>query len=302
MTVHRLTSQQVKAILTDPRMYAELPVDLSWLPTRQIPDAITYEDYELKRFEPPGGSILGEYAVGVATTMSATTRNIMSLRYRLDFNKHELAMGTRASIDLVANSIRVALRQMNLSIAQLVFQGSTGAKHRVAINGLLDSGEDVDAGLDDDYWDTAGVPITHVKEGVKDLIANNYAPPYTMILSYNLLPGMKSKHNAAVDASSEEQVRRAGFVDRFVYCANGTDSGNVVYPLPAAANDDGVWILTKPSAENYFLAQVTNGVEASPLELNRENNTYSMFLEWRGTVVIRDGASIVYEPDVDLAA
>ena len=292
----------VKAILTDPRMYAELPVDLSWLPTQQIPDALTHEDYELKRFEPPAGSILGEFAVGVATTMEKTSRKIMSLRYRLDFNRHELNMGTRNGIDLVANSLRVALRQINVSIAQLVFQGSVGAKHRVNINGMFDLGEDVDAGLDDNYWDTAGEPINHVKEGVKDLIANNYAPPFTMIMSYNLLPGMKSKHNAAVDASSEEQVRRAGFVDRFVYAANGTDSGNVVYPLPAAAADDGVWIMCKPAAENFFLGQVTNGVEVSPLEFNRANNSYSLYVEWRGAFVVRDGNAIVYEPDVDLAA
>jgi len=301
MTVYRLSSEQVKAILTDPRMYAELPVDLSWVPVQQIPDAMTHVDYELKRFEGPAGSVLGEYAVGVATTMEETTRNILSLRYRLDFNKHELAMSTRASIDVVANSVRVAMRQMNLTIAQLVFQGSA-ARHRVAINGMFDLGEDVDAGLDDDYWDTAGEPIEHVKEGVKDLIANNYAPPYTIIMSYDLLPGFKSKHNAAVDTSAEEMVRNAGFIDRAVYAAGGTDTGNVIYPLPAAANDDGVWIMTKPSADNYFIGQVTNGIEASPMEFHRENNSYSIYLEWRGTFVVRDGASIVYEPDVDLVA
>ena len=78
---YRVTTAESNLILTDPRIYANLPTDISFCPTVQIPDAFDVLDYELNRFQAPGGSQYGEFAVGVQTTKSETTRPVMSFRY-----------------------------------------------------------------------------------------------------------------------------------------------------------------------------------------------------------------------------
>ena len=92
----------------------------------------------------------------------------------------------------------------------------------------------------------------------------------------------------------------SAFIDNVQYAQNGTDALNVVYPLPAADNDDGVWIMCKADVENFFIGEI-EPLKVLPWEYNRTNNSYDSIMSNRFTFVVRDGNSIVYEPDVDLA-
>jgi hypothetical protein len=61
---------------------------------------------------------------------------------------------------------------------------------------------------------------------------------------------------------------------------------------------------------NFYLAEVSNGIETSVRDFVDENNNYTYDMEWRGTIVFRGATTgsassapyIVGEPDVDLAA
>ena len=309
---YRLTEAETNLILNDSRIYADLPVDLSWVPLKQIPDALVVMDYELTPIEPPAGSQLGEHAWGVATARTETKRNIVSYRYEFSFNKSELAIAQRNGYEMVRDNLAVGMKTMNKWIAKLLFQG-TEARDRVNISGMLDVGEDINGSA---YtWDTAGQPSLCVLEAVGDLLDNHYAPPYQMIMSWNLKPGFGALHNAAGSLSHEQLAAQNYDATVATYAHLGTSAfgtggtGWQIYPLPPPTATDGIFIMAQVSPENFYLAQVTNGVEISPMTFEPDTNSYRTYMEWRGTPVFR-GATvdtagsaeyIVYEPDVNLA-
>jgi hypothetical protein len=308
LTDYQILSEWTTQILTDPRMYAELPVDISWIPTKPLPDAKIVKDYELQRTEPIEGSLFGSSVTYVSTSMEETTRPVLTWRAGVSVNKNELNMAKEHGFDMLKNFLLPPLRTLNMQTAQLIFQGTTAARDKVAIDGMIDLGTDTDAGLDDDPWDTAAEPIEHVVAGVKDLIDQGYMPPYTMIMSADLLTGYHALHNAAGGLTEAMLAAGVGlnstsirYIDRAVFAAHGTDASHVVYPLPAATTDDGVWILCKVAPENFYLG-IIEPLNTLPWEYNRANNSYDTIMQTRLTFVVRDGNSIVYEPDVDLVA
>jgi len=311
-TQYRLTEAETQLILNDSRLYADLPVDLSWCPVRQIPDALEVMDYELTPIEPPAGSMLGEHAWGVATARTQTKRNVVSYRYEFSFPKTELAIAQRNGYELIKDNLAVGMKTMNKWIASLLFQG-TQTRDRVNISGMLDLGEDIAGSAY--IWDTAGQPTLCVLEAVTDLLDNHYAPPYKMIMSWNLYAGFNALHNAAGSVSHADLASKNYQATVATYAHLGTSAfgtggtGWQIYPLPAPGADDGRFIMFQNSPENFYMAQVTNGVEISPLTFEPETNMYRTFMEWRGTPVFR-GATvdtagsaeyIVFEPSINLA-
>lgn len=308
MTQYRLTTNETELILNDSRIYANLPVDLTWCPVKQLPDAVKAKDYELKSFEPPAGSKLGEHAWGVTTSRTETERPIMSYRYQFSFNKSELAIARRNGYEMVVDALAVGMETMNKTIASLLFQG-TQTRDRMAISGMLDVGEDIAGSA---YtWNTAAQPTLCVLEAVTDLLDNAYAPPYKMIMSWNLKPGFGALHNAAGSVTHEQLAATAYDATVATYAHNGTTAitagtGWIHYPLPAATT--GVFIMAQVSPENFFMGQVSQGVEISPLVFEPATNEYVTFMEWRGTPVFRGATTgtagsaeyIVYEPNVAL--
>lgn len=317
MAQYKLTTNETQLILNQSRASAQLPMDLSWIPRKQIPDALSLKDYELTRPPRPMGSKFGEATSQASVGRVETTRNIMSYRYVLGFNKSEMRIAARNGYAQVAEANAEAIKQMSLAIAELFFQGSTYEEDRVNISGAFDVGEDVDATLDGETWNTATKPVAHVGAGFSDLIANYYPPPYTLVMSWNLAYGMGALNNAANPKTHGEIVQAAYGIERMVYGHNPAASatsdfgsgGYRIYPLPAPAADDGVWAMFKVSPENFYIAQVTNGIELSPMVFDPATNMYENYVEWRGTPVFRGATTgtagsaeyIVFEPDVDLA-
>ena len=303
MASYRLTTADTNLILADPRIYANLPVDLGFCPTQQIPDAFDILDYELNKIEAPSGSQYGQFAVGVQTSKKETTRPIMSFRYKFEFNKSELAIARRNQYEMIVANLNVGMQHMNTQIGQLLFQGNVAQE---TVLGMIDVGEDMNhtVAIAQD-WDDAGGPVVYAFAAMEELLGNGYAPPYHWILSYNLMPGMSALHNGAADLSSEGIIKKNFGVTGVTYADLGTDVPLTSYPLPASG-DDGYFIACKPDPQNFYMAQVTNGVEITlPEGIDRDTNTYTAYMEWRGAPVFRGAASgtglyITYENSVDL--
>jgi len=206
---------------------------------------------------------------------------------------------------------------MQLQIAKLFAAGSNLERDRVNISGAFTLGEDVDAALDAIYWDTATKPLTHVAAGVGDLLDNGYAPPYLMLLPWHLYAGAAALNDAA-NPKSHRELALSMYQTTMVFwpghIASGVDAygtgGWKIKPIPAPTTDDAQWAMFKVDPQNFFIAQVTNGIELSPMEFDPATNMYSNYVEWRGTPIfagstLATAASadyIVFEPDVDLAA
>ena len=317
MTQYRLTAAETQLIETQARRPAVSPLDLSWMPVQQVQDNYEIKDYVMKRVEPPKGSPLGEHSHGVSSAKQETKRPTISYRYEYSINKTDLRIARRNGYDIIGQNVAMMRSAMEHQIASLIFNGTSG-NDLPDISGMFDVGEDVDATLDAVYWDTATSPVTHAAAGFADLQANNYFPPYSMILSRNLEKSMYGLNNAANPRTHQELIT-AGYVKGGIYYfQNGTSAygsgGYTIYPLPAAANDDGVWLMFSPTngagEANFYLAQVSNGIETTVPNTLDENNRYTISMEWRGTPVFRGATTgsassapyIVYEPDVDLAS
>ena len=298
---------------------ASEPVLMPWMPRKNIPDALNIKDYVMSRVEPPRGSGLGEHAHGVTAGKSETTRDIISYRYTYSLNKTELRIASRNGFDIIGQNVAMMRQAMEETITTLVFQG-TGALTSTDlpdISGMFDVGEDVNASLDNQYWSTATVPLVHAAAGFSDLLENNYYPPFTWVLSRNLQAGNIALNNAA-NPKSHEQIAKETYLQggETYYYRNGTPAygagGYTIYTLPAASNDDGVWAMFSNSngvgGQNFYLAEVTNGIETTVPNTLDENNYYTISMEWRGTPVFRlatlasagSAPYIVFEPDVDL--
>ena len=314
--VVRLTTAETQLIEAQPGFYAELPLDMGFLSTVQIPDALEYTDYVMRRVERPAGSMMGEHSWGVATSKTPYTRPILSYQYIYQLSKTELAMASRNGYDIIGKNVQVMRSQMQRTIAQLFFQG-TKAVDRVIVLGAFTLGEDTDATLDGEAWDTATKPLVHCAAGFSDLITNLYDGPYSWVLSSNLKAGNLALNNAA-NPRSHEEIELNSYLKggQVYYMPNGDDTegvgGPTIFPLQKAAADDGVWMMFAPRNSvgelNFWMAQVTNGIEVTVPSALDENNIFTVKVEWRGTPVFRGADSaaeatyIIYEPDVDLAA
>lgn len=299
MATQRLTDNEVSLVLPDRVPYAELGADWrNWCPVKTIPDAEVIKGYVNTRVGPPATSKYGDLSVGVATSSNEVSANLVWARYKVEFGRTEVAEARRNGYDGLQDTVVNATRQMNRFIAKLIFKG---LDDNVAINGLFDSGEDGDNSLDETYWDTPPNPLTHLRAGVKDMIANGFAPPYVMFMDYGLYPGWFDFHDTSSDMSHDAVARR-DYLSNVYFYEGGTDSGTKIYPLPGPTTDDGVWMLVKPDINNFMIAETQPPSLKMNQGLDLDTNSYRGYIEWRGTLLIKRAGSIVYEPDVDLAS
>jgi hypothetical protein len=317
MAYTRLTSAETNLLETIARQPASAPLAAPWLPRRKIEDAYKLMDYTMQRVEPPVLSPLGEFSTGVSSSKSETNRPIGSFRMTWALNKTDLRIAQRNGYNIVAQNIAMMRSSMEHNILKLVFQGNTGERDLPDISGMMDVGEDIDNSEETVYWATATAPVTHASYGYDDLIANNYFGPFSWILSYSLKSGLQALNNAA-NPRTHEEIIRAGYVQGGIYFyQHGTSAygagGYTTYPLPAATHD-GLHIMFAPKngvgEDNFYLAEVTNGIELRVADTTDENNNYVYEMEWRGTPVFRGATTasaasapyIVYAPDVDFAS
>lgn len=300
MATSVLTTEEIKTIEKAAHDFPELGGTVrQWIPRKKVPHAYATEWFTLNRVTRPQSSKFGRPGMGVRTARTAAEANSVYFRFDITWDFTEVEMARNAGVPIQTEDVRTARRQMEMEISRLVYQG---LDDDVYIAGLLDSGEDTDSGLDDDLWDTVGEPIEHANQGTKDLIANHFPPPYIWVLSWNLWGGLAIKHNAAVDLSTREYIAKAYQVAPIYFEQNGTSTDLIVYPLPPATTDDGVWLMLKPAMENFRLEEMTDGIELHiDPKLDQDDMVYRAIMLWHGTLAIVQASSIVFEPDVDLA-
>ena len=274
----------------------------------------------MQRVEPPQGSPLGEIAHGVSSARIETERDIISFRYTYTLNKTDLRIASRNGYDIIGQNTAMMRSAMEHQIVNFVIQGSDAltTTNLPDISGMLDVGEDVNAALDGEAWATATKPVVHAKAGFDDLQTNFYFPPYSWILSRNLESGLLDLNNAANPRTHGEIIKNSFVKGSTTFFSNGTSAygagGYTIHPMPPASNDDGLWIMFAPTngvgENNFYLAQVTNGIETDVPGVLDGNNNFTISMEWRGTPVFRNATVatagsaeyIVFEPDVDLVA
>ena len=313
-----LTTRELQTIDNAARAPAELPLDLSWIDVVQMDDTETIVDYTLLRTGPVAGSKWGRTSYGVATAKTPTERDVISFRGHYTINKSLLRIAQKNNYDIISMNSKMIRSNIQFQVAKLIIQGSD-PDWRVNVSGIFDVYEDVDAGLTAGAkWDTATKPLVHVAAGFSDLKANNYAPPYQMIMSSNLEAGMLALNDAGNPDNHEELSKRYLRGGTMYYLDNGTSAygvgGYKFYPLPPASTTDGNWFMfaktNQMGESNFYLAQISKGIEITTADRLDDNNELRIDYEWRGTPVFRgattDGAGsapyIVGEPDVDLAA
>jgi len=295
-----LTSEEVAFIQKQASMYAGFGADYRrWCPIVTIPEAYVAKHYVLERFEAPALSKTGQLSMGVTTARTEGEAKLVWMSYSFEYLNQDLEIARRAGVPLESDDLRIGMGNMDLLIEQLILQGLSNP---IAINGMMDSGEDVNDGLDDDYWNTVGEPVDHILSAYTDLLDNGFPPPYIFIGSWNLAPGLATKHNAAADLSAKEYISKAFQIEDWVFADNGTDGVNptTIHPLPAALNDEGVWIVAKRDVANWALLETRPPeVDLNPV-MDRDSMSFKGHLRWHGTFRVSHAGSIVYEPDVDL--
>ena len=320
MAQYRLTSREVSLIEAQAIRPPQGNLDMSWIPVKQIEDCYDIKDYTMQRVEPPRMSPLGEHSHGVSSAKIETERPVGTFRFSYTVNKTDLKIAKRNGYDIIGQNIDMMRSAMMHSILALFFQGSGAitTTDLPDISGAFDVGEDTDAGLTaGNKWDTATSPVDHAAAGFGDMRTNKYYGDITWVLSQNLEPGMLALYNAANPRTHKEIVEVGYVKGPILYYPNGASAygtgGYTINPLPAATATDGCWAMFCPTngagEANYYLAQVTNGIETTVPDKLDENNNLTIDMEWRGTPVFRNATTasagsaeyIIFEPDVDLA-
>ena len=298
MASHTLTAEEVKAIQQQSDMYVEVTAGYrNWAPVRTCPWASTNEYYVLTRFEVPRGSEDGRDWVEVQTARTASTVAQMSYTYKFNIPAGDVEMARRLGIPIWSDNIKVATKQMDQAIAHLALEGNF-SWDPVAINGLRDGGTE-DAN-DAHVWDTVTNPIDdHLLTSIGNLATAGFQPPYTWVLSSNLMKGLYKKYGAG-DPPQIDLAGRMG-VDQIVFLPIGTSDRDQIYPIAAADGDDGVWFLFKKDPSVWRIAEVGPPQTTIIPELNQDTYSYEGYMRWRGTVEIVQATGVRYDPDVDLA-
>jgi hypothetical protein len=281
-------------------MYVEMQVNYNNLaPVVTIPPAYFSKWYVTTRFEVPRGSIDGRDYVEVATAQTESNADLIVYRYKFSIPFIEVDSARRAGVPIWSQNIAVALKQMDMQIAHLWFEG-THSWDPVAINGLRDGGTDHnDATLDGKAWDTVTHPHFYAADAWAALNTAGFTGPYTWALSANLGPGMRAKYGAG-DPSHDTLIRQQYDIDQIAYLPIGTSTRNRIYPIAPAATDQGVSFMYKKDSSVARIAETGPPKLKIVPEINDETNAFEGWLQWHGTVQIVQATGIQYNEDIDL--
>jgi len=303
---YRLTTEEVKAITKASDMYVEATANYRRLvPVVTVPAAYTDEWRVLSKFEVPKGSKSGNDYVEVSTAGTTDSAPQMSYRYKFNIPRVEVEMARRAGRPIWTENIRVATKQMDMAIAHLIMEGAF-TWDPVAVPGMRTAtygGTNV-TGTGGVYnaamWNTATSAVIHAGGASLALRTAGFEPPFSMILSWNLYPGLKTKYGAG-DPPQDQLIRDMFEFNEFIFLPIGTSTVSVIYPIAPASSDDGAWFAYKKDTSVLRLAETGPPSLTLETEVNREFDAFEGWYEWRGTMEIVQSTGIQYNVDVDLA-
>jgi len=299
---YRLTDNEVTSFVMAAKDYIKLSVPYTQiLPIQRIQDGYTHKWYVNTEVEGPAGSHDGREGYDVRTARTEKSANITSYVYTFEIPRVEVTMAQQSGVPIWSENVAAAMRKLNDQILHLMIRGSNKATgDKVTITGMYGGGTDVDAGLDDDKWDTITNPIDdHLAAGFGDLNTAGFKGPFTWLLSSNLAPGLKKKYGAG--DPSQEQLVDMYDVNEIIYLPCGTVTRMNIYPMGAPTGDDGLWFLYKKDPNVAYLAEVMPPTTTLDPNLDIRRQCYHGRIEWRGTVAISQATGISWEDQVDLA-
>lgn len=299
MTAKQLTDEEVKSIIKTANMYIEkTSAYKKWCPIKTIPDGYKHEWYILNRVPVAESSKDGRDYKDIQTAYTTSTANILSYRYGFSIPRIQVEMARQQGKDIWADSVAVALKHMELTLAHLILEGSY-SWDKVAINGLRDGGTDIGATTDGDAWGTVTKPYTNASECWIAMNDAGFEPPYNWIVSNNVGTYLNMKYGAG-DPPEKELIASA--FDVTIYLEDiGTSTELTTYPIAPASADDGVFFWVKSDPSVFYLAQVMPPTVSLNPTLNAKENAYEGFIEWRGTVAIIQATGIQYTNSINIA-
>ena len=301
---YRLTDNEVTSFAKEANNYVKNEIPYTKiLPIKRIPDGYTHKWYVSTEVEGPESSKDSRATHDVRTARTEGEANIISYIYTFEIPVNEVTMARNAGIPIWNENVGNAIRKMNDTVCHLQLRGST-AWDKVAITGMYTGGTVCSTALDAHLWNDVTKPIVHLAAGYGDLNSAGFKPPYTWIVSSNLMPGLVVKYGAG-DPAHISMIGDFG-VDNLMNVPNSGISTTAttrynLYPMGTPADDDGMWFLYKKDVSNAYLAEVMPITTTIKPEIDFRRQTYHGRVEWRGTVAIVQATSICYEEQVDLA-
>ena len=299
---YRLTDNEVTSFAMEANDYVKNEIPYTQiLPVKRIPDGYTHKWYVSTEVDGPESSKDSRAVYDVRTARTEGEANIISYIYTFEIPVNEVTMARNANVPVWSENVGNAIRKMNDAVCHLQLRGST-AWDKVSITGMYTGGTVCGTALDAVMWNTPPAPITHLAAGYGDLNAAGFKPPYTWIISSNLMPGLVVKYGAG-DPSHISMIGDFG-VDNLFDVPNSGISTVVttrydLYPMGTPADDNGMWFLYKRDASNAYLAEVMPITTTIQPEIDFRRQCYHGRVEWRGTVAIVHATSICYEEQVD---
>ena len=241
MGTSRLTDAEVTSYIMQANEYVKLSVPYnSILPVKRIKDGYTHTWYVNTEVDAPESSKDGRAGHDVRTARTSGSANIQSYVNTFEIPRIEVTMAQDSGVPIWSENIAAATRKMNDTILHLQIRGSNALIDNVSITGMYGGGTDVNAGLDANKWNTPPAPIlNHLAAGFGDLNDAGYTVGgLTWLMSSVLAPGLIAKYGAG-DPSMRTLMADYG-VARTIFLPTGTVSRMNVYPMGAAAGDEGL--------------------------------------------------------------
>ncbi len=231
---------------------------MDWCPVKYVPTNFNHKWYTIERMRKP---VFSRDKTGPdELTVAAFTESTAPMVFAdLAFGIPEVTINIsrQAGMDVMEATRYAIIRQLTRTMAEVLYQGEGIS----GVQGMADK-----AGNSSTYNTTKWGASTGPQKTIQDMadanITDGFDPPYDLILSSNLASDMLNligtanrdiELDAVRDTINYEQGGRIWWED----LTPSTTVENYVYPLPAAAANDGYGFLVKaaPSNFNFLIGQ-----------------------------------------------
>lgn len=225
-----------------------------WCPFKSIPFVRKTEWKTMARIADAHASIDGSRTSLAASSYTWDEAELMWLGHHFEWSQIEVETARRTGNTISTDEIGLAFRKFDKQIERFLLQGSM--TWEVPTNVGLIAGA-TDSNSTATIWDTNGGPYVHAQNGYGILTNLGYDPPFTMLCSDNLRPGLANEHVAGGGEPAKDVIAKSFGVDNFQFTAIGANTlnGLTVNPLPAPALNDGRWLMMKADSENFQLLE-----------------------------------------------
>lgn len=261
----------------------------------------------MEKIRDAAASLEGSRTSLAATSYTVDEAPLIWFGHHFEWTEAEVMIARQTGNNIATDEIRLSGIRIDEQIERLALQGTMGWE-TPAITGLISGATDVNAVLDDNYWNVIGEPYAHALEGYNDLNTAGYEPPYTWLLGHNLRGGLAQRDTAESSVPARTSIANAFDVDNIqftrVLAAGGAQARNdlTIYPLGIATGDDSIWLMMKADRNNFSIQEVFPPKLTIIPEMDERRKVFYGRQDWFGTLKIVHAGSVIIENSVDLVA